>query len=322
VIGLVLATWIGCAAVPVQSSRYASSVAVAGEEENATGDDDRVLVHAFDGAKAGDDRDDNGLQMKFCWCPAGKFTIGSPATEPGRDADEAQVEISIARGFWLSTYEVTQDEYQRLMGDNPSWFSPSGGGKDKVKDIKTALLPVERVSWNDAMAFCRKLTDQERAAGRLPTDCEYTLPSEAQWEYACRAGTRTATAFAVIVDEKVESDSLGSDQANFNGEEPYNGAAAGKNMERPVEVGSFAANAWGLYDMHGNVWEWCRDGYRTELPRSSDPPAPDDDDERVMRGGSWYVFGKDCRSASRSHEEPRLLYDDLGFRVAIVHVDR
>ena len=123
---------------------------------------------------------------------------------------------------------------------------------------------MELVAWDDANAFCRKLTEPERQAGRLPAGWEYRLPTEAQWEYACRAGTVTATAFG---------DSLSSRQANFNGNNPYNGAENGPNLTRTAEVGTYPANAWGLHDMHGNVWEWCRDWYQRKLPGGNDPEA-------------------------------------------------
>ena len=158
------------------------------------------------------------------------------------------------------------------------------------------------------MAFCRKLTEQERTAGRLPTDWEYTLPTEAQWEYACRAGTTTATAFG---------DRLSSTQANFDGNYPYNAAAKGPYLERTTEVGSYAANAWGLCDMHGNLYEWCRDWYDKQLQASDDPVGPASASYRVLRGGRWSSHGRYCRSAHRTSDDPSYRVNLDGFRVSI-----
>ena len=159
------------------------------------------------------------------------------------------------------------------------------------------------------MAFCRKLTEQERNASRLGPDWEYTLPTEAQWEYACRAGTKTVTAFG---------DSLSSKQANFDGNYPYNGAANGPYLERTTKVGSYAGNAWGLRDMHGNVWEWCRDVYQDTLVGGDDPfVSGAGSGLRVFRGGSWGGSGRYCRSADRGRFTPGFRSDFVGFRLVL-----
>ena len=264
---------------------------------------------SFTGTRAGQERDDNALQMKLCWCPAGSFTMGSPPTEPDRDDDENQVSVTLSQGFWLGKYEVTQADWRAVMGSNPSYFSSTGDGSSSVQGMATTRFPVEDVSWNDASEFCRKLTEQEHQAGRLPADWEYRLPTEAQWEYACRAGTVTATAFG---------DKLSSRQANFDGRIPYNGAQTGPYLERTTEVGSYAANAWGLHDMHGNVWEWCRDWYQSSLPGGTDPETSSGAARRVLRGGSWISNGGYCRSASRSRFDPEGRYQSSGFRLAVV----
>ena len=150
---------------------------------------------------------------------------------------------------------------------------------------------------------------QERAAGRLPTGWEYRLPTEAQWKYACRAGTTTTTAFG---------ESLSSKQANFRGGYPYNGAENGPDLGRPTTVGSYAPNAWGLCDLHGNVWEWCRDWYGDQLPGGTDPLGATSGSYRVYRGGGWSSDGRICRSAFRGWNSPGIRNDYQGFRAALV----
>jgi len=261
------------------------------------------------GTRAGEEWSDNTLKMKFCWCPPGEFTMGSPPSEPDRDDDENQVDVTLSKGFWLGKYEVTQTEYQKVMGNNPSWFSADGGGKDMVTGMDTANFPVEQASWEDAMEFCRKLTEQERRADKLPKGWKYSLPTEAQWEYACRAGTATATAFG---------ESLSSAQANFRGNLPYNGAAKGPYLEKTCKVGSYKANAWALFDMHGNVYEWCRDWDVDGLRGGRDPEVTSEQKKRVLRGGSWICYGWFCRSADRYSVTPGDQVHDIGFRVALV----
>jgi serine/threonine protein kinase len=251
-----------------------------------------------------------GLQMKFCWCPPGSFRMGSPPGEPGREGlKEDQVDVTLTRGFWLGKYEVTQAEWTALMSTNPSAFSSTGFYKAQVAGLDTSHYPVEAVSWDEAMEFCRKLTAQERSAGRLTVGWKYTLPSEAQWEYACRAGTKTATAFG---------DTLGADHANFDGRQLRGGISP-----RTTRVGSYAANAWGLHDMHGNAAEWCRDWFVLNLQGGFDPEAAEPGEQgllRVQRGGTYLSTRDRCRSASRDW----LRHDDrqvaLGFRVALVQV--
>jgi formylglycine-generating enzyme required for sulfatase activity len=190
------------------------------------------------GTKAGEERLFGELQIKFCWCPAGKFTMGSPADEAGRAGDEGHVDVTLTQGYWLGTYEVTQGQWKAVMGTTP-WK-----GKTWVKEDSDC--PALHVNWGDAMSFGQKLTEKEHSAGRLKRDWEYTLPTEAQWERACRAGTQTRYSFGDDTDE------LGRyawfDDNAFEIGEKY-----------PHEVAKKLPNAWGLYDMHGNVWEWCRD---------------------------------------------------------------
>jgi formylglycine-generating enzyme required for sulfatase activity len=253
----------------------------------------------------------NSIGMRLVLIPAGKFTMGSPATEKGRAKDEEQHEVEIARAFYLGSHEVTQAEFEKVMGYNPSYFSARatdqkgapyldwskpGGGRDRVKHLgSTDDFPVENVSWGEAVEFCNKLSvlPVESEAGR-----KYRLPSEAEWEYACRGGASSYQVFHV-------GNSLSSVQANIRGTEPYGGAARGPWLQRTCKVGSYPPNGFGLHDMHGNVWEWCADTY-----------APDDQ-ARVRRGGCWITPGALCRSAVRRRRVPDDRRFNLGFRVAL-----
>jgi len=231
----------------------------------------------------------NSIGMKLMYIPAGKFLMGSPNSEVERRDNEFQHSVEITKGFYMGAYEVTQEEYQKVMDSTPSWFSPSGGGKDAVSGLDTQRFPVEKVSWNDAKEFCKKLAQQESKA--------YDLPTEAEWEYACRARTDTLFHYG---------NALSSDLANFNGDFPYGGAAKGRYLQRTNKVGSYLPNAFGLYDMHGNVWEWCKDWY---------------DDKgvyRVLRGGSFNFNARNCRSACRGYDHlPDSRRGITGFRVVL-----
>jgi formylglycine-generating enzyme required for sulfatase activity len=263
---------------------------------------------AFAGATGGEEREVAGI--KLCWCPAGKFTMGSPPGEPERRPGEDQVEVTLTRGFWMAKYEATQGQWRRALGALPGELTAELPGGDDY--------PVGNVNFAEAEAFCRRLTELGRRSGELPASWEFRLPTEAQWEYACRAGTTTATAFG---------DNLSSTQANFKGR-PYNGAGPGPSLGRAAEVGRYPTNAWGLHDMHGNTFEWCRDWYHARLPGGVDPDlyaARDTaslnrtgDASRVRRGGCWADDGWPCRSAFRLRFEPDRRYDHIGFRVAVV----
>ncbi len=236
--------------------------------------------------------------VKFCWCPPGTFTMGSPPDEPKRRSDETQVAVTLTKGFWIGKFEVTQGQWKRASGKLPGELTVAGADGDD--------FPVYNVNYPEAEAFCRRLTEMGHESGDLPISWEIRLPTEAQWEYACRAGTKTATAFG---------DNLSSSQANFRG-------------KRAAAVGSYPANAWGLHDMHGNVYEWCRDWYHQKLPGGTDPdlssmkgrPNPDGTFSRVRRGGAWVDDGQACRSAARHRFEPARRSDHIGFRVAAVQL--
>jgi formylglycine-generating enzyme required for sulfatase activity len=253
----------------------------------------------FFGSKGGDEREATGIRL--CWCPAGRFLMGSPPTEPQRRPDEDQVEVTLTKGFWMAKYELTQRQWKQVVAKLPDEPTAELPARDD--------LPVGNVNFAEAEAFCRELTERGHRAGELPRGWEFRLPTEAQWEYACRAGTTTATAFG---------DTLSSNQANFKGK-PYNGAAPGPSLGRAAKVGSYPPNAWGLHDMHGNTFEWCRDWYHPKLPGGVDPDLHDAPaTSRVRRGGCWADDGWPCRSAFRLRFEPERRYDHIGFRVVAV----
>lgn len=242
--------------------------------------------------------------IPFAEIPAGIFLMGSPESEKGRDADEGPVhEVEITQPFYMGIHQVTQEQYKRVMGKNPSYFSASGRGRDRIKDLDTRIFPVEQVSWDDAVAFCENLSQSEGVSFRLPT--------EAEWEYACRAGTTTRFHFG---------DTLSSVQANFNGKYPYGNVPEGPYLERPTSVGSYPPNSLGIYDMHGNVGEWCSDwyesGYYSKSPKK-DPNGPRSGEYRVLRGGSWYDHPLICRSACRYWYGASSRVVDVGFRLLL-----
>jgi formylglycine-generating enzyme required for sulfatase activity len=227
----------------------------------------------------------NSVGMKFRLIQPGTFMMGSPESELGRGRDERQHQVTLTNLYSMGIYPVTQSEYHQIMGSNPSRF-------------KGDCHPVEQVSWEDATEFIKKLNglSEERTAGRF-----YRLPTESEWEYACRAGSSTAYCF-------------GEDEARL-GEYAWYGANSGSKTH---PVGQKAPNAWGLYDMHGNVWEWCSDWYG-DYPSGSvrDPKGPSTGSYRVSRGGSWSLGAAHCRSANRCWIGPSLRYSDLGFRLAL-----
>jgi formylglycine-generating enzyme required for sulfatase activity len=208
----------------------------------------------------------------------------------------------------MGKYEVTQTEYERLIGQNPSSFSRQGKAKDDVSGQNTEQFPVDRTSWDDAIEFSRKLTDQERKSGRLPTGWGYTLPTESQWEYACRAETTTVFSFG---------NQLNGREANCDGTHPYGTDSNGPYLKRTTRVGSYRGNNWGLCDMHGNVYEWCQDWYGTKLLGGNDPAGPSAGSSRVIRGGGWFDVAVTCRSAYRNRYSPSLRRGDIGFRVVL-----
>jgi formylglycine-generating enzyme required for sulfatase activity len=255
-----------------------------------------------------------GVKMELVLIPPGKCWMGSPATEADRAKDEEQHEVTLTKAFYLGKHEVTQEQWQQVMGSNPSYFASTGDGKDTVQGLATGRFPVEQVSWEDAQQFIDKLSGKNRL---------YRLPSEAEWEYCCRGGACEKASRPFHFDDPRSS--LSSDLANFNGEYPYGGAAKGKLFFRTAAVGTYAPNRFGVYDMHGNVWEWCADwyweGYYQESPQE-DPPGPSQGPGRVNRGGSWRNNGSLCRAADRDGFAPAHRYFNLGLRLALSPTSR
>ena len=235
----------------------------------------------------------NSIGIKLMRMPKGKFLMGSPETEEKRVKDENQHEVTISQNFYMSATEVTQAQWQKVMGTNPSFF-------------KGDQLPVEQISWYEAVDFCKRLSEmpEEMKASR-----NYRLPTEAEWEYACRAGTTTTFNFG---------SQLNGTQGNCDGRLPYGTDMKGPYLEKTSAVGMYQANAWGLHDMHGNVWEWCSDWYE-EYPVASvtDPNGPATGLDRLVRGGGWGDGAVGCRSARRFGDGPSGRVDGLGFRVAL-----
>ena len=229
----------------------------------------------------------SNVSLEMIWVEPGTFMMGSPASEPGRGSGETQHEVILTKGFWLGKYEVTQAQWREVMGTSPSYFQDGDN------------LPVEWVSWDKVNSFCALLNEQESDEGRIPEGYIYQLPTEAQWEYACRAGSSTVTAYG---------DSLSVSQANFKD----------SSFGQTVDVGSYEANGWGFYDMHGNVWEWCQDWFG-DYPGGSltDPAGPLAGTLRVHRGGSWHNGSSSCRSATRNWYRPDDRSYNLGFRLCL-----
>jgi formylglycine-generating enzyme required for sulfatase activity len=245
------------------------------------------------------------VPTNMLWVRAGTFVMGSPTNEADRDTDETQHSVTLSNGFYLSRYLVTQGAYLAIMNTNPSYFASN----------QNLALPVETVSWDDASNYCAMLTQQAQATGQIFNNWSYRLPTEAEWEYACRAGTTTPFYYGT---------NLLSGMANFNGQEPYLGRTGTTNdpsgvfLGTTTPVGSYQPNSLGLYDMAGNLREWCQDWYGAYPTNStSNPQGPTNGTERVFRGGAFNSPGDECRSARRDSYYPTSAFNTIGFRVVL-----
>jgi formylglycine-generating enzyme required for sulfatase activity len=305
-----------------------AAIALLGTTEPKSDEPGKAPASAADpmsGKKPGDVRDDNGLKMKLVWCAPGVVTMeqvetvtepapkknaepnddevvdpkDDPAPKPKETIKTTPVKAFVSH-YWIGKYEVTQSEWKQLMNTEP-W-------KNEKFTKEGADFPATYISWDDAMQFCRKLTEQERRAGRLPTGWEYRLPTEAQWERACRARTETRFSF-------------GDDESKLGEHAWFRDNAYNANEKYAHRVGQKKANPWGLHDMHGNVWEWCRDVYAKKLPGGRDPEVKADEKKegsfRVFRGGSWNDVAAGCRSVSRGGDRSVGRNSLLGFRPAL-----
>jgi formylglycine-generating enzyme required for sulfatase activity len=249
---------------------------------------------------------------------AGKFLMGSPESEKGHQADEKQREVILSKPFLMSATEVTQKQWKDLMGTSfedliNQQRGPAGRGAKLSSKVSVLgdQQPMCYVNWSDAESFCFRLTEKEHDSGALPKNQQYALPTEAQWEYACRAGGTGVFS---------GGDTLTSKDANFYGKMPYGTDVPGEYREKTTEVGSFLANPWGLFDMHGNLYEWCADWY-VEFPTSTiDPKGADKGDGRIIRGGAWDRKATSCRSAYRYSRDPNRRAHNIGFRVVVIEV--
>ncbi len=234
-----------------------------------------------------------GVRQVFRWCEPGIFLMGSPPDEPERNEDELQHEVTLTKGFWIADTVVTQALWQTVMGNNPSRFK----GKE---------LPIEQVWWSDAHAFIAKLNGMRE-------ELKLCLPTEAQWEYACRAGSTTPFCWGEQINSSV---------VNFDGSRPYKKGTPSEYRGRTVEVKELPCNDWGLYQMHGNVSEWCEDWYAEYTTEAIvNPQGPEMGDYRVLRGGSWLDYVQSCRSAARffGFNDPHVHINRIGFRLARAH---
>jgi formylglycine-generating enzyme required for sulfatase activity len=262
-----------------------------------------------DSVKPGSVRHDNDLKLAVVWCPPGTFTMADSIGKQDRPSETVKlspVQVTLSRGFWIGKYPVTRAEWRHLMKTRP-WSGRFAESGDR--------LAATYITWNDAVDFCRKLTQRERGAGRLASTWEYTLPTEAQWEWACRAGTATRYCF-------------GDDASRLGDYAWFYDSAYGVGDNRLHPVGKKKAYGWGIHDMHGNVHEWCRDQWVEKLPGGRDPEVkaePSPNTLRVCRGASLVSSAAACESGYHGCHSPGYhkgdfggrAGGDLGFRVAL-----
>jgi formylglycine-generating enzyme required for sulfatase activity len=301
---------------------------VQGFREQLRSDDEVYVEGVFEQDGFAEDQQNTSLTM--LWIPPGRFWMGSPPTEPDHQDNEGPQHLVQLQGFFMGQIPITQAQWRKVaawieqpgeqwgceLKSNPAWFDgekvkirkSSGSASDEsvVLDgsANTDRHPVEQVSWHDAMEFCHRLSQR--------TGRHYTLPSEAQWEYACRAGSTTPFAFGAT---------LTSELANYDATTTYADGPKGEYRQQATPVGMFPANAWGLHDMHGNVWEWCLDHWHNSYEGAPSDgsawltPSASEGGRRLLRGGSWSDYPGICRSACHFHFQPGDASSLVGFRV-------
>lgn len=241
----------------------------------------------------------NSIGMKLRRIPAGKITTRITDEDILNRPASDTFEIEVPAPLYMGVYEVTQAEFAKVMGTNPCSFHAKGDNRHRVVGLDTSRFPAENITWSQAQAFCEKLSSlpEEKAAGRV-----YRLPTGDEWEYAARAGSSKPVLFAF-------GSTLNSDQANFDATAPLGEPGKAPHLRRPTTVGSYKPNAWGLYDMHGNVWEWTADVLSLKDKEGKDL------DRRMLRGGSWLNRARDCAASTRLILEPEAEFNNIGFRV-------
>ena len=264
----------------------------------------RILIHR-QSAQGQCYREDlgNNISLTMVQIPAGTFLMGAPADELEQNSYETPQHKVTLNPFFMGMYPITQSQWKSVatLPQLNQTLDPD------CSHFKGDDLPVEEVSWDQATEFCDRLT--------VKTKRHYRLPTEAEWEYACRAGTTTPFSFGEMITTEL---------ANYDGNYPYNNGPKGEDRNKTTPVGTFPANAWGLYDMHGNVWEWCLDHWHDsyvdkpeELKQDGNAAwlSSDESKNRLLRGGSWTFYAEDCRSAYRNHDTPDARDGSIGFRV-------
>lgn len=249
------------------------------------------------------------IPTNMIWVKSGSFLMGSPTNEALRNANELQHPVTLTNGFFIGKYAVRQVDYLSLMNTNPSYFAPNNGYSADPN------RPVEQVSWFDASNYCARLTAQETTLGHIFTNWVYRLPTESEWEFACRAGTTNAFYFGT---------NLLSGMVNFDGEYEYLSGigrvydSSGVLLDLTSAVGSYQPNALGLYDMAGNIWEWCQDWFGNYPTNNvTNPSGPVNGAKRIFRGGGLNSPGDQCRSACRNSANPGTAVNTIGFRVVL-----
>jgi formylglycine-generating enzyme required for sulfatase activity len=244
----------------------------------------------------------NGIGMKFVWIRPGTFLMGSPKQEKGRNDVEVEHSVDLTKGFFMGVYPVTQEQWHTVLIRDyvKPWEGFDLANPSRFRSSEK--LPVETVSWDDCQLFIKKLREKDRQ--------RYRLPTEAEWEYACRAGTTTPFHCG---------ETISTDRANYSGDTVYGDGKKGANRKKTTPVGSFPPNAWGLYDMHGNVAQWCQDRFGNyEQQPAVDPQGAEKGGSRVLRGGSWQDAPARCRSACRAWDSPdNRGQGTFGFRLCI-----